>query len=185
MLTQSPKAEAGYAGRSAGNLLRDFLACGMLTVDAQGRILALTPLAERLLSPDRVGTAGQTKILPSPVLSIVQEVLSTGEPVTDRSVAWDAGRECVTLRWGFVPSWSKDGKLAPINAMSETALGPGGLRVVQAGRAPPRARPAPNRPCVRRPTVHESAAPGTQAVPARQSSGPGGLDAPGTRRAPR
>ena len=33
----------------------------------------------------------------------------------------DAGRECVNLRWGFIPSWSKDGKLAPINAMSETA----------------------------------------------------------------
>jgi putative SOS response-associated peptidase YedK len=26
-----------------------------------------------------------------------------------------------SLRWGFVPSWSKDGKIAPINAMSETA----------------------------------------------------------------
>jgi putative SOS response-associated peptidase YedK len=24
------------------------------------------------------------------------------------------------LRWGFIPSWSKDGKIAPINAMSET-----------------------------------------------------------------
>jgi putative SOS response-associated peptidase YedK len=31
------------------------------------------------------------------------------------------GRECVNLRWGFIPSWSKDGKLSPINAMSETA----------------------------------------------------------------
>jgi putative SOS response-associated peptidase YedK len=35
--------------------------------------------------------------------------------------AADAGRECVGLRWGFIASWSKDGKLAPINAMSETA----------------------------------------------------------------
>jgi putative SOS response-associated peptidase YedK len=35
--------------------------------------------------------------------------------------AADAGRECINLRWGFIPSWSKDGKLAPINAMSETA----------------------------------------------------------------
>jgi putative SOS response-associated peptidase YedK len=31
------------------------------------------------------------------------------------------GRECVSLRWGFIPSWSQDGKLSPINAMSETA----------------------------------------------------------------
>lgn len=35
--------------------------------------------------------------------------------------AADAGRLAVSLRWGFVPSWSKDGKLAPVNAMSETA----------------------------------------------------------------
>ncbi len=33
----------------------------------------------------------------------------------------DASRECANLRWGFIPSWSKDGKLSPINAMSETA----------------------------------------------------------------
>jgi putative SOS response-associated peptidase YedK len=31
------------------------------------------------------------------------------------------GRRTVSmLRWGFVPSWSKDGKISPINAMSET-----------------------------------------------------------------
>ena len=33
----------------------------------------------------------------------------------------DAGRECGSLRWGFIPSWAKDARLAPINAMSETA----------------------------------------------------------------
>jgi putative SOS response-associated peptidase YedK len=30
------------------------------------------------------------------------------------------GRYLGVLKWGFVPSWSKDGKIAPINAMSET-----------------------------------------------------------------
>jgi putative SOS response-associated peptidase YedK len=29
-------------------------------------------------------------------------------------------RTLAMLKWGFVPSWSKDGKIAPINAMSET-----------------------------------------------------------------
>jgi putative SOS response-associated peptidase YedK len=29
-------------------------------------------------------------------------------------------RHLAFLRWGFIPSWSKDGKIAPINAMSET-----------------------------------------------------------------
>lgn len=32
----------------------------------------------------------------------------------------DVERHLVPLRWGFVPAWSKDGKIAPINAMSET-----------------------------------------------------------------
>jgi putative SOS response-associated peptidase YedK len=32
----------------------------------------------------------------------------------------DGRRNLVPLRWGLVPSWSKDGKIAPINAMSET-----------------------------------------------------------------
>lgn len=42
------------------------------------------------------------------------------QPVPVVRVAGQA-RELVSLRWGFIPSWSKDGKLAPINAMSETA----------------------------------------------------------------
>jgi putative SOS response-associated peptidase YedK len=32
----------------------------------------------------------------------------------------DGERHLAALKWGFVPSWSKDGKIAPINAMSET-----------------------------------------------------------------
>src|SRR5262249_15502619 len=30
-------------------------------------------------------------------------------------------RRPVVVKWGLVPYWSKDGKIAPINAMSETA----------------------------------------------------------------
>jgi putative SOS response-associated peptidase YedK len=29
-------------------------------------------------------------------------------------------RHPAVLKWGFIPAWSKDGKIAPINAMSET-----------------------------------------------------------------
>lgn len=30
-------------------------------------------------------------------------------------------RQAAILKWGFIPYWSKDGKIAPINAMSEAA----------------------------------------------------------------
>jgi putative SOS response-associated peptidase YedK len=32
-------------------------------------------------------------------------------------------RKCVLLRWGLIPSWSKDGKSVAINARSETVAG--------------------------------------------------------------
>jgi putative SOS response-associated peptidase YedK len=35
--------------------------------------------------------------------------------------AAEAGRQLVRLRWGLVPPWAKDTKVAPINARSETA----------------------------------------------------------------
>jgi putative SOS response-associated peptidase YedK len=35
--------------------------------------------------------------------------------------AGGAGRECVALRWGLVPSWARDARQAPINARAETA----------------------------------------------------------------
>jgi putative SOS response-associated peptidase YedK len=34
--------------------------------------------------------------------------------------AGGSGRECVRLRWGLVPSWAMDTKVAPINARAET-----------------------------------------------------------------
>jgi putative SOS response-associated peptidase YedK len=35
--------------------------------------------------------------------------------------AAEGGRELVRLKWGWVPLWAGDKKLAPINAMAETA----------------------------------------------------------------
>ncbi len=42
------------------------------------------------------------------------------QPVAAVRVA-DAGRELARLRWGLIPPWAKDRKLAQINARSETA----------------------------------------------------------------
>ncbi len=46
--------------------------------------------------------------------------IAPSQPVAVVRVA-DAGRELVRLRWGLIPPWSRDGKVAPINARSETA----------------------------------------------------------------
>jgi len=35
--------------------------------------------------------------------------------------AAEGERELAFLRWGLIPSWAKDTKVSPINAMSETA----------------------------------------------------------------
>jgi putative SOS response-associated peptidase YedK len=37
-----------------------------------------------------------------------------------RAAATGPGRQLVRLKWGLLPSWAKDKKLAPINAMAET-----------------------------------------------------------------
>jgi signal transduction histidine kinase len=86
MPTQGRQAGPGDAGQTPGRLLRDFFACGLLTVDGQGNLVFLTPQAERLLN--RAGASGQGRslVLPPPVLSTVREVLATGRPVTDRPI---------------------------------------------------------------------------------------------------
>jgi putative SOS response-associated peptidase YedK len=42
------------------------------------------------------------------------------QPVVAVRIA-DAARQALRLRWGLIPSWAKDAKLAQINARSETA----------------------------------------------------------------
>ena len=46
--------------------------------------------------------------------------IAPSQPVAVVRVA-DQMRELAHLRWGMIPPWAKDGKLAPINARSETA----------------------------------------------------------------
>src|ERR1700722_11641561 len=61
-----------------------------------------------LLGPSPAGNAARYNVAPSQRVPVVR--------------AYEEGRRVLDLmRWGFVPSWSKDGKIAPVNAMSETA----------------------------------------------------------------
>jgi len=80
-------AEAGTDRRSSGNVLQDCLTTGLLMVDGEGKIIALTPPAERLLG--LTGAQKQTRslqTLPLPMQSLVREVQASGQTVTDREV---------------------------------------------------------------------------------------------------
>lgn len=80
-------AGAGYRGCGFGNVLQDYFACGVLTVDAEGRIAAMTPGAEQLLClPGDPGPDLSQTTLPTAVQFIVDEVRKTGQPVADRRI---------------------------------------------------------------------------------------------------
>jgi signal transduction histidine kinase len=85
MPTKSPNAGAGFEGCSFANVLQDFLAWGMLTVNPEGKIVALTPQAEELLHLWEASRQA-SPVLPSPIQTIVQEVRNTGQAVADRRV---------------------------------------------------------------------------------------------------
>jgi signal transduction histidine kinase len=93
-------AEAGYEGLNFETTLRECLACGglacgILTVDPEGKITSLTPEAERALNLPAASSPGITiEFLPVTLRSIVREVLKGGQPVLERRVmlsANDAG----------------------------------------------------------------------------------------------
>ena len=49
-------------------------------------------------------------------------------------LAPDGSRELASMRWGFTPSWSKDGKPGPINARAETVATNGMFRAAYRSR---------------------------------------------------
>lgn len=96
MLIQSPNAESDYAGQRPGTLLREFFACGMLMTDSKGKIVSISPSAERMLRHPAESKHAKYPELPRPVLAIVQEVLNSGQPVIDRQIVWTRETKAVT-----------------------------------------------------------------------------------------
>ncbi len=98
MVTKPGNAGAGYEGFSLTDMLQDCFACGMFTVDAQGKIGALTPIAEHLLRlPHNPEQTLSSATLPSALQSIIRETQSTGQPVVDRQIVLDANNIGATL----------------------------------------------------------------------------------------
>jgi putative SOS response-associated peptidase YedK len=72
-----------------------------------------------LLFSDASSLASHFDLAGFPELSPRYNIAPTPPVLAVRAGA--AGREAALLRWGFVPPWAKDTKVAPINARSETA----------------------------------------------------------------
>lgn len=87
MATGPSNMDAEYEEAGLADMLQGCFACGIVSVDSAGRIVALTPLAHRLLRlPENAKQAQSSQILPVPVQSIIQEAQKTGEAVADRRV---------------------------------------------------------------------------------------------------
>lgn len=68
--------------------LHDCLACGVVVVDARGRLAACTPQAMHLLElPASAVAQGTVSLLPAPLQAIIRKVVSTKIALTDQSVS--------------------------------------------------------------------------------------------------
>src|SRR5690349_4655522 len=78
-------AEKGGEGLNFETMLRECLACGIVSVDAKGKILALTPDARRLLrlsgGPRQARSLAQ---LPAAVRSVILEARKSNQVLADR-----------------------------------------------------------------------------------------------------
>jgi two-component system sensor histidine kinase HydH len=105
MATSSSNAGAGYQGINLTDMLQECFACGVLTIDAQGKVVALTPLAQRLLSQP----ADQTQLrsaamLPAPIRAIIEEAQKSGQWVAEREIAFQSkGATTTTLSVTAIP----------------------------------------------------------------------------------
>jgi two-component system sensor histidine kinase AtoS len=108
MQVMTPKGpsetEAGHEGLSFENMLREYLAGGVVAIDPDGEITALSPEAERTFhlapSPGKRGL----DTLPEPVSSLVREVQSSGQAVVERRLILPfAGEPALTLAVTAMP----------------------------------------------------------------------------------
>lgn len=87
MPTNLSKTSAGCEGANLTSLLQDCFACGVVAVDPQGKIVALTPAAEQILRPEASERAsGSLTDLPASLQSIIREVRTSGAAVVDRQL---------------------------------------------------------------------------------------------------
>jgi PAS domain S-box-containing protein len=123
MVTDVPsKATEGSEDEKLANsaeILDQCLASGILAIDSQSRITALSPAAENVLGLTEASTIGQSiEVLPPAIREILQRSLSTGKPALERQLTLHstAGGDRI-LRISTTPSHNADGQPAGVVAV--------------------------------------------------------------------
>ena len=83
MQTKS-KPEQGQSGLSFARVLQDYLASGVIVIDAEKKITALSLGAENITGLKAAQALGHSfEVLPAPLQKLVRETLALGEPVPE------------------------------------------------------------------------------------------------------
>jgi two-component system nitrogen regulation sensor histidine kinase GlnL len=87
MHAKGPQVGTGYEGSSFESVLQDHFTCGVVVVGAEGKIITLTPRAEKLLHlPPGQKQNGSVAALPPALREIIEASLTRGEAITDRHI---------------------------------------------------------------------------------------------------
>ena len=95
----------GFPSGSPASLLQECLACGVLVVNARGRIVACTPEAAAHLrdKTERLRN-GPLNSLPAPLPHLIRNTFRSGQPVTNLEIVLKASRRgAATLRASILP----------------------------------------------------------------------------------
>ena len=96
--------EAGYQGTTFENVLQDCVVCGMLAIDPDGKVIALTGEAERAIRlPVTQRHSLSLQSLPMPVQSVIREVQQSGQLIADRQVILHSHSGPVALSVSAMP----------------------------------------------------------------------------------
>jgi len=98
-------AAPGEAGLGLAAALGECLSCGVVLFDGEGRVLALTPEAARILRlPPREGDGSSAAArLPEPIQGLAREALGGGGAVVSRQISLRDGAEDLHLSLTAVP----------------------------------------------------------------------------------
>src|ERR1035438_5432641 len=94
-----------HEGLGFATLLRDRLECGVILIDGEKHVTALTATASRFLGwGPEPGTLPSFEALPAAIQTLVHETLSSGQATADQQIDFKPDdRGAVTLRISAVP----------------------------------------------------------------------------------